>query len=132
MKYSSAFERDYAWYLQWHPVFNFDGSAQYFTSKGESRIVADAQGLSAKLAFYLFDSQGRVIPTCEPELLLAITKCKGSVNFHVKLWAEGWLDGTFTGVDWQQVQTEYALLPWMVTAFENQVTKLYGQRPIHR
>jgi len=57
-------------------------------------IVYDAKGASGKEAFYAWDSTGEVLPTRHPNLLHSLLKTKGSVNLHVKMYAQSRADGT--------------------------------------
>ncbi len=137
MRYSKNFERDYNWYLEYKNIFTFCG-----TGVDENLIVTDLNnGKEAKECFYLRESQGKKIPTKEPELLLSLYLVKSSINFHIKMWAEGFgdygysnvnkflntkelvwnIDGTFIE---QSLMETYKLLPWMITALEKQVNKI--------
>lgn len=140
MKYSKNFERDYAWFLKYKDQFDFDGA-----SDTKDKVIYNSDGKDAKYCFYLYDSQGKVIPTNEPELLFELHKCKGSINFHIKMWAEGRADGTLPLVELSQrkcismypeyelddnikdYEAEYELLDWMVEAVEKQKYKYYGK-----
>lgn len=90
MKYSSNFNRDFEWYFKYKKEFNFSGS-----EFNESLIVYDKQGYSAKEAFYIRDSTGKVVPTKHPKLLKKLYMCKASINFHLKLWASGIKESCF-------------------------------------
>ena len=129
MKFSKNFERDWQWYLENKDVFTFSGSPPKEIKKGNK--------YTAKKAFYLYDSQGKLVETIEPELLQQIFKCKESINFHIRMWAEGRADGTLPGIEFSQryvntfnnsitdIETEFNLLPWMVEAVEKQKSKYY-------
>lgn len=117
--YSAVFERDYAWYLQWASVFDFDGS-----SAALDKVRPDPVGKPAKDCFYAYDSTGKILPCCEPELLLSIYKCKGSINFHIKLWAEGLAERTLWRSELEGLRVEFDLLPWMVQAIWHQAAKI--------
>lgn len=140
MKYSENFERDYAWYYKYKNIFHFDGSFDKVFSYDEY------EGYNAKHCFYMFDSQGKLLTTNEPELLQQIFKCKGSINFHIKMWAEARADGTLSllefnntkdnelrVLEWvnkepvyiKDIKTQYELLDWMVDAVEKQKWKYY-------
>ena len=147
MKYSENFERDWNWYVKYKDVFTFDGRDRYTNKKGEDLVVFDENGKTAKECFYLWDSNGKIEPCKEPELYKQILKCKGSVNFNIKMWAEDRAKGYLPKVvfskecrdeqekwfrereleyDWQQtIEEEFELLPWMVEAVENQKLKYY-------
>lgn len=122
MKYSSNFERDYNWYLKYKDEFDFDGTPDTW-----DKVVYDVNGKSAKECFYKYDSTGKIIPTCEPELLYQIHKCKGSINFNIKMWAEergkGWLGKIEFMRDHVQ---EFELLDWMINAVEQQRMKWWN------
>lgn len=137
MKYSEKFERDWNWYYKWKDEFTFDGSPASGKVFGNKTF-----GKSAKECFYIHDSQGKIIPTNEPELLEQIFKCKGSINFHIKMWAESRAKGdlpkilfskqckedvqkVFPGDYEKTIEEEFELLPWMIEAVEKQRGKYY-------
>lgn len=115
MKYSKNFERDYDWYLKYKDSFDFDGSID--TS---DKVIYDENGKTAKECFYRYDSMGKILPTSEPELLFKIYKCKGSINFNIKMWAEDRAKGYLPKINFQDIINEFELLPWMVEAVEKQ------------
>lgn len=119
-KYSPNFERDYTWYLKYKDVFTFDG-----TLHTSDKVKYDEKGKDAKYCFYIFDSRGKVIPTNEPELLFQIHKCKGSINFNIKMWAEDRGKGWLSKLEFDEIVKEYELLDWMVEAVEKQKVKYY-------
>jgi hypothetical protein len=143
MKYSNNFERDYNWYIKWKDVFNFCGS-----DDENDKVIFDINGKSAKECFYLHDSTGKILPTLEPELLYSLYKCKGSINFHIKMWAEsrgkfemGSAEFSIEGKkkkkkdfekyglvfnDYKTIQEEYELLDWMIDAVEKQKYQYYN------
>lgn len=125
MKYSKRFQRDYAFYLANRDRFSFDGCAEYVNKKGESLIQESSDGCSAKEAFYAYDSKGEINPTCEPGLLEELYRCKGSINLHISMWAEGRAEGTFPGVEFEEYAKEVGLLPWVVDAVEKQKWRYY-------
>jgi hypothetical protein len=146
MKYSKEFERDYEWYLKNLDTFNFDGANTYINKKGLDIIVPNEEGLTAKECFYLYDSQGIIEPCREPELYKQLLKCKGSVNLHIKMWAEdrakGYLpllefnntiDEELRCLEWinnepvyfKDMKTRLGLLDWIVEAVEKQKYKYY-------
>lgn len=131
-KYSENFERDYDWYLKYRDTFNFDGSGDYTNKKGEPLIQTDYNhGKRAKDCFWSFDSNGKILPTCEPVLLFKILKCKGSINFNIKMWAEDRANGYLPYIEFEEIIKEFELLPWMVDAVENQAFKYRKQKYIN-
>lgn len=137
IKYSKNFERDYNWYLEYKNIFTFCG-----TGIDKSLIITDLiNGKSAKECFYLRESQGKKIATKEPELLFSLYLVKSSINFHIKMWAEGFSDYGYSTVDkflntkelvWnadgtfkeESLMETYNLLPWMIEALKKQVNKI--------
>lgn len=120
-KYSKNFERDWNWYLKYKSVFIFDGAIN-------REIKEDLiNGKTAKECFYIFDSQGKMPPTKEKEILLQILKCKGSINFNIKMWAEDRAKGYLPKIEFQNIIEEFELLDWMVEAVEKQKYKYYDR-----
>lgn len=121
IKYSKSFERDYNWYFKFRDVFTFDGTMEYTDKDNNTIFVEDENGLSAKECFYKYDSTGKVYPCREVELYKQIHKCKGSINFNIKMWAEdrgkGWLGKMEFD---EEFVPQYELLDWMIEAVENQ------------
>ena len=125
MKYSKSFERDFKWYSKHKGDFNFDACSEYLDNNGKNNLVEfDENGKTAKEVFYLYDSvsgKSKTIPTCEPELLFSILKCKGGINFMIKMWAEDRGKGNLGKLEFiETIVPEFELLDWMVTAVENQ------------
>ena len=125
MKYSKNFERDYEWYLSVSNVFSFDGTKDYYNKKGIELIQFDENGSSAKECFYLYDTNGITKPTCEPEQLRTLLKTKGSVNLHIKMYAEDRARGYLPKIEFEKICNEYDFPNWFVTAVENQKAKYY-------
>lgn len=98
-------------------MFTFSGSPKKEIEKGEK--------YPAKECFYLYDSQGILKPCTEPSLLQEIFKCKESINFQIKQWAEDRSKGYLPKIEFEQIVEEYQLLPWMVEAVERQKYKFY-------
>lgn len=116
MRYSKNFERDYIWYLKYKDTFDFDGSCET-----TNKIKIDLEkGKAAKECFYIYDSKGIIIYTSEPNLLYQLFKCKGSINFNIKMWAEDRGKGYLGKNEFQEIIKEFELLPWMVEAVEKQ------------
>ena len=119
MKFSKNFERDWSWYNKYQDIFTFDGSPN-------KKLVTDAdKGYSAKECFYIFDSQGKLKSTNEPELLSKIFKCKGGINFMIKEWAQDRAKGYLPKIEFDKIIKEFELLPWIIEAVEKQKYKYY-------
>ena len=118
MKYSKSFERDYNFYYNNRNVFNFCGGQTNY------QAVPDEKGFSAKECLFSIDSNGRNIPCFEPELLNELLLCKASVNFNIKLWADGVKRGTLLSMDLLEIQQDYNCPIWVIEAVINQSKKL--------
>lgn len=99
-KYSKKFELDYKFYLLNSSRFTFCGLAIAQQKGREIFAEYDEKGVSAKEAFYEFDTKGKRVATCEPDEYRRVMTCKASLNFHIKLWfrftqhiwSEGFID----------------------------------------
>ena len=125
MKYSKKFEKDYQWYLSVSHAFNFDGKEHYTTKKGVNLIRYDENGKTAKECFYLYDSQGIIETTKEPDKLKTLYKTKGSVNLHIKMYAEDRAQGLLPKIEFEKICKEFNVPDWFRNAVENQKGKYY-------
>ncbi len=85
-KYSKNFDRDYEFYMRHLGRFQFAGGAEI------PEVPFDENGVDAKRAFHKFDSNGKLVPCNEPELFKNLLTTKKGINFHFKMWAEGFND----------------------------------------
>ena len=125
MKFSKQFESDYTWYLSVKDKFSFDGSSEYFNKKGIDIIQHDKNGLTAKECFYLFDSKGVINPTKEPIELKELLKTKGSVNLHIKMYAEDRAKGVLPRIEFDKICEEFNVPKWFIKSVEKQKHKYY-------
>lgn len=141
MKYSINFERDYLFYLNNINTFTFCG-----TLNTKHKAVFNENGKTAKEVFFMIESQGQNKPTCEPELLDKLLLCKASVNFHIKMWAEGCADGTLPDnevfgdgletLEWvnnepvyvKSLSKRYGFPDWVLTAIYKQRNKILKKK----
>jgi hypothetical protein len=119
IKFSKEFNRDWEFYFTNRPIkevrdkFNFCGSAVTWEVDSTKEVV------SAKEAFYLFDSTGVRYPTNELDDLLGVLMFKKSLNFHIKMWVEGY-DDCLQGIN--VYLSEFINPPeWVKEAFRNQL-----------
>lgn len=124
-KYSLEFERDFKWYLKMRAMFNFDGSNGYLNKKGQDIIVYDKNGVTGKEAFYKWDSNGKILPTKHPNILHTLLKTKGSVNLHIKMYAEDRAKGLFPFIEFRAFCIKYNCPNWFKEAVERQKFKYY-------
>lgn len=150
MRYSQNFDRDYNFYQNNINIFNFCG-----TLNPKHEAIYSENGYSAKECFYKIESEGINKGCYEPELLNSLLLTKASVNFQIKEWAQGRADGTLplvefskrelslmrdipvnedcTVLEWingepvyhRDIETQYSLPEWVITAVENQKYKYY-------
>lgn len=125
MKFSENFERDYKWYLEVSKIFNFDGKVSYYNKKGDNLIIPSNSGLKAKECFYLYDTRGIIKPTREPEKLKTLLKTKGSVNLHIKMYAEDRAKGILPKILFNEMCEEFNAPDWFKEAVEKQKSKYY-------
>ena len=86
MRYSKKFKRDWGLYLRIKDDYKFCGSDEPQIKL--ERFPDDPNGKDAKECFYLMDSQGKYEPCKEKQLLFEILRCKASLNWQIKQWAE--------------------------------------------
>lgn len=146
MKYSTGFDRDYNFYTSNIGVFDFCG-----TLNPKHEAIPNANGSTAKECFYKIESEGKNVSCSEPGLLNSLLLTKASVNFQIKEWAQARADGTLPLVEFSKrscalpvfedcmtlewvngepvyhrdIETQYNLPEWVVTAVENQKVKYY-------
>lgn len=123
MKYNDNFKRDVEWYLSQRHLFNFDGCHSYFNKKGEEIIQPDKKGVDGIEAYFHWDSNGKIKPTRHPNILHALLKTKGSVNLHIKMYAEDRASGVLPGIEFENICSEFSAPDWFVSAVENQKWK---------
>ena len=120
----TAFERDFQFYLRNRAHFNFDGAADYYSKKGAALVVYDPKGVSCKTAFRAFDETGQIKPTRHPALLEALYRTKGSVNLHIKMYAEDYVKGILTDFELREIAQDILAPDWFITAVHNQAIKI--------
>lgn len=117
-KYSDNFNNDFNWYIKVRKIMDFDGQP-YNTD-----VKYDPNGVDAKRAFFLLDSQGKLMPTKHPLLLRQLIKTKGGVNLHIKMYAEDRAKGYLPSIEFDEICKEYSVPLWFIKAVENQALKL--------
>ena len=88
MKYSKKFNNTYDFYYNWVFPSNF---IELFENVD---IKFSKNGVSAKQAFYEYESNGYLLDTTEPKILGKLLAAKSQVNLMIKLWAEGLVECT--------------------------------------
>lgn len=115
-KYKKGFEKDWNFYLLNKDKFNFHGGRV-------PQIISDFEiGKSAKEVFFRYDSEGKMLPCREPQLLLEIFACKVSINMHLNIWADGYTD-VMIPVE-ELLQEFIGVVPgWVEVSLRNQIRK---------
>lgn len=112
-------KRDWTFYNENKEKFNFSGVNLL-------QIPFDEKGYSACECFYFFDTTGKLTPCREPQLLSTVINCKKSINLHIKMYAEGIAEGSFS---FNELFSEFANPPeWVKRAMLNQVERLNKQK----
>lgn len=132
--FSPSFERDYAFYLNNKEVFNFCGSdvkkdfgIQLPGEEGEFAIPYSETGKPAKICFHKLDGAGKKVPCSEPQLLIEILRCKGSVNLNIKMWAEGRAEGTLPLYELEELIKIYNAPEWVFKSVETQKARIWSK-----
>lgn len=68
-----------------------------------------------------------VKPTSEPEKLKTLLKTKGSVNLHIKMYAEDRARGYLPKIEFEDMAKEFNFPKWVVDAVESQKYKYYDK-----
>ena len=123
-KYSQRFERDFKWLLKMRHIFHFDGASDY-TKNGLPVVVPDINGVSGKEAFYYWDTNGVAVPTRHPNVFYALLKTKGSINLHIKMYAEDRASGCLPLIEFRAMCMKWKAPDWFYFAVENQKHKHY-------
>lgn len=123
-KYKPHFNRDFSWYLSMRNVFNFDGETHYINKNGEEIVQFDSNGVDGKKAFFEWDSKGKIKPTKHPNILKTILKAKGSVNLHIKMYAEDRAKGIFPYIEFRALCIQLKAPYWFREAVEQQKRKI--------
>lgn len=116
---------DIYWFLSVRHQLNFDGASDYCSRKGEKVVNYDRNGRNGIDAFFLFDSNGKIVPTKHPNIFQTLLKVKGSVNLHVKMWAEDRARGYLPKLEFEKLSDELHLPHWVIHSVEMQKNRYY-------
>jgi len=119
-KYSSGFNRDFNWYLSMRNTFSFDGRLP-------RELLYDKDGVDGKMAFHIFDSQGKIVPTKHINILKSLLLTKGSTNLHIKMFAEDRAAGLLPGIEFRAMCIKWKVPLWVKEAVERQKHKYYSR-----
>jgi len=123
-KYKPNFIRDVKWYLSVRHLFDFDGRTNEYH---DSRVVLDSSGVDGVRAFHILDSTGKIKPTKHPNILKALLKTKGSVNLHIKMYAEDRASGLLPKIEFDELLKVIDAPDWFKNAVESQKAKNYNK-----
>ena len=121
----SNFDRDFNWYLRMRHLFDFDGVENYYNKKGIEIVQYSRDGVSGRKAFYLWDSQGKIVATKHPNIFRTLLKVKGSCNLHIKMYAEDRASGNFGFTEFRGLCFKFRAPDWFREAVEKQKVKYY-------
>lgn len=110
------------WYFSVRKIFDFDG-------KPYEEIESHPSGCTGFKAFYIVDTHGRKkIPvTRHPNIYKSLMKTKGSVNLHIKMYAEDRAKGILPRIEFDEICKQINAPSWFIEAVENQKWKYYGK-----
>ncbi len=117
-KVPKKFDKNWNFYLR-----HIDLPDNKFTFCGTSVEILDydEKGFTAKQVFFILDSTGETLPCKEPALLRKVIVFKKSLNFHIKMWIEGYED---MGTNIDDYMLEFDDPPdWVRKSFRNQLKK---------
>ncbi len=122
-KFKPNFEKDYNFYLNQRHAFTFAGSdlsIQY-------PIKFSEKGKTAKECFHKLDSEGKLLPCSEPQLLLELLTCKAAINLQIKLWAQSRAEYTLSLFELKEYMEHYQCPEWVLKAVENQKGRILDE-----
>lgn len=131
MKFSDQFERDYALYFRLKDIFTFSGID---VKKKYYRFKHSDNGNSSKECFYSLDTNGRYLECSELDELFKVLACKISINLHIKMWAEEYLEFrisklpeevAYSNLFLDDIITEFEFPDWVRVAIVNQAEKKF-------
>ena len=120
MKYSNRFLKDVRWFIKMRHEFNFSG-------KDESdMVIYDRNGADGLKAYFMYDTHGKIVPTKHPRLLFNLLKTKGSVNLHIKMFAEDRASCNWGLLEFRALCIKWKAPEWFRQAVERQKVKYYA------
>lgn len=119
-KFKPQFERDYNFYLNNRDKFTFAGSDISKTYD----IQYSEKGKTAKECFHRLDSEGKLLPCCEKELLLELLACKAAINLQIQIWAQSRAEYTLPLIELKEYMEYYQCPDWVLKAVEAQKVKI--------
>jgi hypothetical protein len=126
VKYSANFDRDWAFYTQNVSKLSFWGGDPIFKPQ------LDPNGIPAKEFFFKLDSTGmkkmQSVGCSEPDLVADVLKFKKALNFHIKMWSEGFED---VGQGVAEYMATFDDPPdWVEVSFRNQLLKIHKDKVV--
>ena len=119
-RFKKSQQRDFDFFMKNRHKFTFSGVDLSLVPKGEYSVFD---------CFILWDTQGKLLPCENPELLRQIMVCKKSVNFHIKMWVEGYDD---MGMPISEYLKEFIDPPeWVYKSFRGQLKRKFLKRYPH-
>jgi hypothetical protein len=116
-KYSKKFNKGWKFYLEHADKFSFCGQLPV-------EFEYDPSAPDAKEVFFNWESGYGLTPTCEPDLLKKVHNCKASINFHIKMWTQGFED-VMEPIEFYM--DSFKNPPkWVEKALKNSIIRKYG------
>jgi RNAse (barnase) inhibitor barstar len=133
IKFSEQFNRDYELYSRLKNIFTFSGVD---VRKKYHRFEYSDLGVTAKEAFYFLDTNGRYSKCNNLDELYEVLTCKISINLHIKMWAEEYLEYrksnlpeeiAYSNLFLDDIMTEFQFPVWVEHAIVKQAEKLFSK-----
>lgn len=118
---------DILWFLKSRYFFNFDGKDNYYNKDGKTIINYNKNGKDGITSFMKYDSNGIITYTKHPLILKTLLKVKGSINLHIKMYAEDRANGLLSKNELISICNDINAPEWFLNAVENQKWKYYDK-----
>ena len=119
---------DFGWYIKMRHVFNFDGKDEYYVKNKGNPIVAfvyDKNGIDGLQSFNQIDTFGKQVKTKHPNIVKTALKTKGSINLHIKMYAEDLTKGLLFLHEIDEWVKDWNAPSWFKEAIIKQSKKVY-------
>lgn len=102
---------------------NCSGNHSYVEDRN---FIYDKDGHDAITCLFYFESQGKILPCKEIDLLEEYLQAKGSLDLMIKMWAEDRAKGWLGLNEFKQMKKEMNMSDWVFNAVEGQKLSMLG------
>lgn len=118
-------KQEYIWMISVRHHFTFTGGKLRFKEKSDS-ISYEVNGLDGFSAYHRNESEGIILSTKHPNILMTLFTVKASLNFQIKEWAQDRANGLLPKIEFLKIVGELRLPDWVVLSVENQKKNHYA------